>query len=306
MVKLAIIGAQSPQAGEMIRILVHHSEVDLVTLYAPSLKGRNVASVHHGLIGEQSLIFSDRLDLSDVDLLIVADDISQDEYVTNQFNESEDLKVISLKKDWFTKHNIENKEVGLSEINRKALVRGAKNAYLLSPAIVPVLISLIPLSNFLLLNSDIDIDIILPPDLINSINVEEEVKEITNLLKAKQNSFKNKINLRLSPSQDPSRAVLTDIRLQNNLSIDELERIFEDIYDDHNFTFLSHEITPAEVEGTQKVIMKLEKPESDLLNIQLVNDSRLRGGAGDAVHVLNLFFGLHEKTGLYLKASRFS
>lgn len=306
MVKLAIIGAQSPQAGEMIRILVHHSEVDLVTLYAPSLKGRNVASVHHGLIGEQSLIFSDRLDLSDVDLLIVADDITQDEYVTNQINESEDLKVISLKKDWLTKHNIENKEVGLSEINRKALVRGAKNAYLLSPAIVPVLISLIPLSNFLLLNSDIDIDIILSPDLINSINVEEEVKELTNLIKAKQNSFKNKINLRLSPSQDPSRAVLTDIRLQNNLSIDELERIFEDIYDDHNFTFLSHEITPAEVEGTQKVIMKLEKPESDLLNIQLVNDSRLRGGAGDAVHVLNLFFGLHEKTGLYLKASRFS
>lgn len=49
----------------------------------------------------------------------------------------------------------------------------------------------------------------------------------------------------------------------------------------------------------------MSKPERDTLRIHAVADPRMRGGAGEAVHIMNLLCQLHEKTGLALKASRF-
>ena len=46
-------------------------------------------------------------------------------------------------------------------------------------------------------------------------------------------------------------------------------------------------------------------PEPGRFEAEAVADARMRGGAGDAVHAMNLLFGLHERTGLTLKASHF-
>ena len=51
MIKAGIAGAGSSVAGELIRILVNHPEVELVRMCAPEFSGRGVSSVHHGLIG---------------------------------------------------------------------------------------------------------------------------------------------------------------------------------------------------------------------------------------------------------------
>ena len=51
MIKVGIIGADTPDAGEMLRLLIHHPEVEIHSLYAPAWAGRMVASRHHGFMG---------------------------------------------------------------------------------------------------------------------------------------------------------------------------------------------------------------------------------------------------------------
>ena len=82
--------------------------------------------------------------------------------------------------------------------------------------------------------------------------------------------------------------------------------MYDSLYNDHNFVFTSFsEIEGKEIEGTHKTIITFSKPENDSVELEIVGDCRLRGGAGDAVHVLNLFFALYEKIGLQLKPSRY-
>lgn len=300
MFKVAVIGAESPQGGELIRILIHHPEIELTGLFSPPLVGRSVSSIHHGLIGEMPLAFSDKIDLEQTDLLISIEDSDISKKLLGNKTFPEELFVISKNK------SLQEGEIGLSEINRKTLVRGAKFAFIPSPAAVVPLVSLVPLAYFLLLNSDIDIEMTLPKDIVSEIDIKKEVEIIEGELRKRQTSFNGKINLNLLPAKDLERGAAAEINIQSSVPIEEIEKIFNDIYDDHNFTFLSrHDVLPREVEGTQKIVINLSKPDRDTLKIKAVADSRLRGGAGDIVHVLNLFLGLYEKTGLNLKPSRF-
>ena len=63
------------------------------------------------------------------------------------------------------------------------------------------------------------------------------------------------------------------------------------------------QLSPIETESTNKIIINVAKPEPDLVELTVVADPRMRGGAGEALHILNLLFGLHEKTGLDLKTT---
>lgn len=305
MVKIGILGADIPMAGELIRILINHPEVELTSLFAPSLLGRNISSVHHGLIGENPLYFTDKLNLDEIDFLAILQPNEIAQNIVDRMQDLENLKVVVLQND-FPQINLEKFVTGLSEINRKALVRGANAAFILSPLEIPALISLVPLAHFLLLNSDISIEVSLPSDLLKKYNEKEEAFIIESQLKERQTSFNGKVSLKILEDLNTERSSKTKIILSCSLPIDEIEKIYEKIYDDHNFTFLTrNEITSSEVEGTQKAVITLNKPDSETLTIETIVDPRLRGGAGDIVHVMNLFFGLHEKTGLHLKPSKY-
>lgn len=303
MYKVGILGADTLQAGELIRLLIHHPEIEIGSLFAPALLGRNITSVHHGFIGETSLAFTDKIDLSDIDLLFVIQDSEISKKIISQINNFENLFLIVFSKDLLPDKLEEKFETGLSEINRKALVRGAKNAYLLSPSIVPTLIALVPLAHFMLLNSDIKIKVELPSDLREEDLLEQQ-QILGDILKKNQASFTGKVFLTYSQNYNSERASITHISINSTLPIDEIERVYEQIYDDHNFVFSSlNDVEPHEVEGTQKVVIYLDKPDHETLTLKVVADARLRGGAGDAIHVMNLFFSLYEKTGLHLKPS---
>lgn len=306
MVKVGILDADKPLAGELIRILINHPETELVSLFAPSLIGRNVAAYHHGLVGETQLNFTDKINPEELDLIIIMESSEVGNKILSQLPELENLKVISLSRKPIDDLKIQDAEIGLSEINRKSLVRGARLAYIPSPLESPVLIALNPLANFLLLNSDIEIDVKLPEDLYQSYNSEIIEDNLSNQLRLSQASFSGNIKINVHPEKALQRGQITDIRLTNSLPVEELEKIYEQTYDDHNFSFLSSfEVGVEDIEATQKAIINIKKPETNVLEIKVVTDSRMRGGAGDIVHVLNLFFGLYEKTGLRLKTSAF-
>lgn len=303
MVKVSIIGAENPVAGELIRILVHHPETELISLFSPNYSGRSVSALHHGLIGENPLYFSDKIDFENTDLYIITTPSGLVTKLKDIVLNDDSTKLISLRKDFIKE--VDSSEIGLSEINRKALVRGAKFAYIPSSLIAGSLIVLVPLAHFLLLRDEINISLYLPKDIIKDTNFPEETESIENILKRYQHSFNGKVSLNISQS-DGERQALAIIRLNSQLSIEEIKKIYSDIYDDHNFTFLSeNKVDTSEIEGTQKTLLYIYKPSENTLEIQVVYDPRMRGGAGDITHVMNLFFGLHEKTGLDFKPSRF-
>lgn len=304
MIKIGIVGAESPQAGELLRILINHPEVDIISLYSPAMSGRDVSACHHGFIGERILTFSDKINPAKLDVIFIANDSEMGRNIVDRLEDWPELRIINLAPSRFENWENSDMEYGLSEINRKPLVRGAKTAIIPSSPAAIALISLYPLASNLLLDSDIDIEISLPPSVQppDSKLIEEE---ITRQLKKNQTSFNNKIYVRFTKGQS-SRGIRVRISLKCPLSAAEVDKFFESLYDDHNFTFMTMEhVSEKEVEGTQKCIVSFCKPGAGLIEIDAVADAYMRGGAGDAVHMMNLLFALHEKVGLNLKSSSF-
>ena len=304
MIKVGILGAESLVAGELLRLLVHHPEVDLRGVVSSSLRGRALSSYHRGLIGDTDIRFTDRLDLNDIDLLFIA----SDEYTINPDTTlPESLKIIVIQQDevFAIKPPFDNLEYvpGVSEMYRKALVRGAMASRILSSPTSVALIALFPLALHLVLNDTLDIKVKYPEFLANSISKEAMASELETLLRKVQLSF-NKINNIEVERYKTLRAISVDIEFQCNISLEEIERIYNETYDDHNFAFLvGVEPYPTEVAGTHKCLLYVTKPTEGTVRVKSIADSVFRGGAGDAIHAMNLLFGLFEKIGLTLPAS---
>ena len=69
MIKVGIIGGAGYTAGELLRLLVNHPDVEIVFVNSASNAGNRVADVHSGLLGDTELVFTDELPL--VLLLVV-------------------------------------------------------------------------------------------------------------------------------------------------------------------------------------------------------------------------------------------
>lgn len=89
------------------------------------------------------------------------------------------------------------------------------------------------------------------------------------------------------------------------MALDEIVKLYEDYYDDHNFTYVINRMPDLkDVVNTNKCLLYLTKEDGKLLIVSVI-DNLLKGASGQAVHNMNLLFGLHERTGLNLKASAF-
>lgn len=305
MIKTGIIGADTLPAAELLRILVNHPEVDITLLYAPELTGRQVSSVHHGFIGEDIINFSNMADPSALDVIFITDDSEYGRNLIDNRQKFPETRIIDLSPGRFQNWSSLDMEYGLSELNRKSLVRGAKYAIIPTEVASLSLIGFSPLANYLLLGGDLTIEVAAPADLVDTIDTVALGDEIERQLRNLQTSFTGKVRIKIEPNKS-QRVMRIRGLIGCNLSLEEISKIYENIYDDHNFTFMSYSpVEGREVEGTQKCIISYRKPDASTLEIEVIGDCRLRGGAGDAVHVLNLLFSLHEKTGLYLKPSRY-
>ena len=299
MISVGIVGTSDPNAGELIRLLVNHPDVNLVKLCDNKNQGKSIVEIHHGLIGETNLSVSPIEELEDIDVLFIS---------LNSFDTKEFLSNYIIPNDQFiidmsgyAREYCDTKFVyGLSELNRKPLVRGAHLATIPTPVASAILISLIPLMTKNISISDIVVNVKGGVESLSGI--ESEVNE---QLQKIQKEFNSNIKINLS-EQEHRRGIRVEISLAVNMSFDEIFRLYEDYYDDHNMTYiLRNRKDYKEVEGSDKCLVSLIDKSNGQLVIDTIADARLRGGAGDAVHVMNLFCGLHEKIGLTLKVNNF-
>lgn len=304
MIKVAITGADTSDSGELIRLLAMHPDVEIISAQAASLQGRSLASVHHGLIGETSLTFSATTDFSKCDVLFVGGNDMTGKELTRIRTDRPDLKIIMLNRIAGADAERLGIVYGLPEINRKQLVRGATAAVVPASFASMALVSLFPFANSLLLNGDIDINIYSPRPILESTDIDDVKDQIGQQLREVQRSFSGTINIGTGESQ-ARRSALMDIEFDCTLSLQQMLDLY-DIYDDHRFSFVTTSaVGVSEVAGTNKCVISVAKGDYGKCTMRVAADCRLRGGAGEAVHIMNLMCGLHEKTGLNLKAIDF-
>lgn len=303
MIKVGIAGADSPDGGELIRLLAMHPDVELMSAGAPGHEGESVSAVHHGLIGETDLKFSAATDYSKCDVLFICTPtLSEDEYIRIRESRPE-MKIIFLEGQEWVKSN-EEVVYGLPEINRKQLVRGAKAAIVPESFASMALVSLFPFAKNLLVNSEVSMEVNAPAKIISISNLEKIATEIERELGNVQTSFDKEIKINANESTS-RRSAQMDIKFDCGLSLAQCMSLY-DIYDDHHFTYVTEmTVGVSEVAGTNKCVISICKPTEEEVQLSVVADCRLRGAAGEAVHIMNLMFQLHERTGLALKAIDF-
>ena len=70
-IKAAIIGGAGYTAGELLRILLHHPQVEIAFVHSTSNAGNPVATVHTDLVGETELIFTNELKTEDINVVFL-------------------------------------------------------------------------------------------------------------------------------------------------------------------------------------------------------------------------------------------
>lgn len=142
-------------------------------------------------------------------------------------------------------------------------------------------------------------------------DVERSAEEVENEMRDIDGSFSGKINIVLGSDPSLSRGVCATVEVPCGINIDEVRRLYEEAYSDHSFTFvIDRAPAVSDVSNTNKCLLYIEPGDADLshgqepsVKIRAVMDCYVKGCAGNAVHCMNLLFGLSERTGLALKAS---
>jgi N-acetyl-gamma-glutamyl-phosphate reductase len=132
----------------------------------------------------------------------------------------------------------------------------------------------------------------------------QQQREIEAVLKQCQPGFAQPVSLTLSP-HDGRRTITVTVQLKCDIGEQQVRQLYDQYYDDHNFVFIvDRPIVTADIENTNKCLIHLSKNElTGMLTVQSAIDLLIKGSSGNAVHVMNLMFGLHERAGLALKGT---
>lgn len=322
MIKAGIIGGAGYTAGELIRLLINHPDVEIVFVNSSSNAGNRLVDVHGGLYGETDMLFTGNLPLEEIDLLFFCTAHGD----TKKFLESHpvpgDLKIIDLSQDYRIKSPSHEFVYGLPELNRRAI---CKSKYVANPGCFAtgIQLALLPLAKHLMITHAVHVNAItgstgagVKPSATshfswrdNNISIykpfaHQHLAEINQSLAQLQNSFNASIDF-IPVRGDFTRGIFTTAYMECKIELDEIRRIYDEYYDDHSFTFVVDKSPDLkQVINTNKCLLHLQKIDGKLLVISVI-DNLLKGASGQAIHNMNLLFNLEETVGLHLKPSAF-
>lgn len=316
MIKIGIIGGAGYTAGELLRLLVHHPQAEIVFVNSTSNAGNKLYAVHSGLIGETELEFTNELPLDAIDALFICSAHGDSRKFLDANTIPSKVKIIDLSTDFRDESN--GFVYGLPELNKQRILQAHKIA---NPGCFATVIelALLPLAANGLLTNEVHINAItgstgagVKPSSTshfswrnNNISVykafeHQHLKEITQSITQLQPSFGKAINF-IPVRGNFARGIFASVYTDCSLSLEEAKALYKNYYKDAAFTFVT-DTNPdlKEVVNTNKCIVYLEK-HGDKLLILSCGDNLLKGASGQAVQNMNLLFGLDEKMGLNLK-----
>ena len=331
-IKVGIIGGAGYTGGELIRLLIHHPGVSVSFIHSRSNAGKPVHSVHQDLVGDAELKFSGELNV-DLDVLFLCLGHGESKTFLTENKISDKIKVIDLANDFRLSKSSKLKArkfvYGLPELNRDK-IKKAKNVANPGCFATTIQLGLLPLAKAGLLKDVYTTGITGSTGAGQSLSAtshfswrenniqayktltHQHLGEIHESLHQLQESFPGSPpnggagGLHFVPWRgDFTRGIFISSQLPCDLSLIELNKLYQDFYSGHPFTHITKEpVFLKQAVNTNKCIIQLEQVGSQLV-VHSVADNLLKGASGQAVQNMNLMFGLDETAGLNLKANYF-
>jgi len=322
MIQVGIVGSSGYVAGELIRCLVHHPEVNIDFMYSHSNAGMKVSEMHQDLLGHSSLVLSDQIN-PDVDVLFLCLGHGNSSVFLEKNTFSENTKVIDLSNDFRLKEdsNFQGKDFtyGLVELNKKDI----KNSqYIANPGCfaTAIQLGLLPLAQKGVLNDSIHVHAITGSTgagktLSDTSHFSWRNNNIS-IYKAFKHQHLDEINESLTSLQSDvadlnflpvrgnfTRGIFASIYTKSDLSQEELVSLFQSFYEANSFIFVSeNSVHLKQVVNTNNCFIQVQKIDDKVL-VTSVIDNLLKGAAGQAIQNMNIMFGWEESTGLHFKAN---
>lgn len=325
MIHVGIIGGAGYTAGELIRLLLNHSEASINFVYSTSNAGNKVSKVHQDLIGSTDLEFTSQINPNvDVLFLCLGHGNSKAFLEKNQF--SAKTRIIDLSNDFRLNAdaNIKGKTFvyGLPELQRDLI---KKAIYVANPGCfaTAIQLALLPLAEANLITDDVHVNAVTGSTGAGTSLSEtthftwrdnnfsyykpfnhQHLGEINQSVKQLQTNFSSEI-LFMPNRGNFSRGIFATAYTKYEGNLESAKQLYKTYYKNAAFTFVSdEEIHLKQVVNTNKCIIHLHK-HGNILLITSIIDNLLKGASGQAIQNMNLMFGIPETEGLQLKANYF-
>ena len=314
-IKIGIIGGAGYTGGELLRILIHHPEAEIVYVNSKSQEGKPVYSTHTDLLGDTDLTFSDELHTNiDVIFLCSGHGESKKFLATNAGFKS--LKIIDLSTDF--RDQSQGFVYGLAELQRDK-IRRANHVANPGCFATSIELALLPLAQASLIYDDVHVSAVtgstgagqsLSPTghfswRSNNISIykaftHQHLTEIDMVISSFQGA---KPTVNFIPYRGTfTRGIMANVYTKFSGTLEEAKTLYQNYYAEHPFTHISDSpVDVKQVVNTNKCLISLEVHENNLL-ITSVIDNLTKGASGQAVQNMNLMFGLDETAGLQLKS----
>ena len=321
-IRVGVIGGAGYTAGELLRILVNHPQVEIIFVNSSSNAGNAIEEVHSGLTSDTDLVFTDELPLNSVDVLFLCSAHGDSKKFMEANEIPASVKIVDLSTDYREARADHDFVYGLPELNREAIRKAQRIA---NPGCfaTAIQLALLPLAANGLLTDEIHVNAItgstgagVKPSSTshfswrnNNISIykafgHQHLQEIGQSLRQLQPGMDKAVNF-IPVRGNFTRGIYVTSYTKFEGTIDDALKLFTDFYCDAAFTFVVRKNPDLkQVVNTNKGIVYLEKHDDKLLVISMI-DNLLKGASGQAVQNMNLMMGLDEKTGLNLKSTGF-
>lgn len=320
-IKAGITGGTGYTAGELIPLLLHHPNVELLFVQSHSEAGKKITSIHPELTGRTDMTFEAKLD-HDLDVLFICSGHGNTEGVLKTLNVSPDTRLIDLSAD-FRHHGNHTFVYGLPEWNRDKI---QKSQNIANPGCFATAIQLgiLPLSANGLLQDDIHITAITGStgagkthsssthftwrhgnaSAYKVFQHQHEI-EIMETIQEGQPDYQNQ--LLFTPVRGTfTRGILCTQYTKSDLEEDAIKEVFASFYHTHPFVHMLEKAPDVkQVVNTNNCFLHVTKKRR-YVYITSVIDNLMKGASGQAVQNMNILFGINEGEGLvHLKPVKF-
>lgn len=319
--RVGIAGAAGYTAGELLRILVNHPQVEIKSAQSGSNTGKKVYQVHQDLVGDLDISFSANVS-KEIDVLFICRGHGLTQQTLDEVQIPAHVKIIDLGND-FRLRGTHDFVYGLPEL-RRGEIKEAN--HLANPGCfaTAIQLGLLPSVKAGIIDSDVHTSGItgstgagqsLSPTSHfswrnNNMSVykaftHQHLDEIMQSLKDQDSTFDKRLNF-IPYRGNFTRGIIITSYFYSTVGVEKLTSIYNDYYREASFT---HVVTEnpnlKQVVNTNKVLIYPIKVDEDRVMIISVIDNLLKGASGQAVQNMNLMFGLEESMGLNLKGGGF-
>ena len=321
MINVGVIGGAGYTAGELLRILVHHPNVELTSVQSGSHAGEPIFKAHPDLEGQIELVFSELIS-EEVDVVFLCSGHGKSKQILEDGVVPKYAKIIDLSTDFRPRNNDLGFTYGLPEILRDTIKSSDKVA---NPGCFATCIqlSVLPLASASKIKDSVHVTAITGSTgagqhptatthyswRSNNASAYKVLKhqhllEVGESVKTANSDWEDSIHF--VPYRGAfTRGIITTAYFQTDIASDFLLEQYQEAYETHPFTIVVDENPDLKmVINTNKAIVYPTVIDGQAVVISVI-DNLLKGASGQAVQNMNLMMGFDEKLGLDLKSTGF-